>query len=360
MEANPIIFAIVLLIMLSTTAYSQNCGCASNECCSQYGYCGTSTAYCGTGCKEGPCNATSDGFVPSDDATNGNCSCAANECCSQHGYCGTSNGYCGTGCKEGLCNAPSDVSVEANSLTCGCAENECCSQYAYCGTGDDYCGIGCREGPCYTPSNYVSVAAIITDAFFNGIVDQADSNCAGKGFFTRDVFLNAINSYREFARVGSNEHSKREVAAFFAHASHETGNFCYIEEVNGTSKDYCEERNTQYPCVAGKGYYGRGPLQLRGNVNYGAAGQNISFDGLKNPEIVATDNLVSFKASLWYWMSNFHNIINSNQGFGATIRAINGALECDGQNLATVTARVNYYKAYCNQLGVDPGENLGC
>ncbi|KAG6424148.1 hypothetical protein SASPL_114561 [Salvia splendens] len=46
--------------------------------------------------------------------------------------------------------------------------------------------------------------------------------------------------------------------------------------------------------------------------------------------------------------------------FGATIRAINGPLECDGANPSTVSARVQYYREYCKQLGVDPGTNLRC
>ncbi|KAG5529131.1 hypothetical protein RHGRI_029714 [Rhododendron griersonianum] len=37
----------------------QDCSCAADECCSQYGYCRTSDAYCGTGCPAGPCTATS-------------------------------------------------------------------------------------------------------------------------------------------------------------------------------------------------------------------------------------------------------------------------------------------------------------
>ncbi|KAL5990894.1 hypothetical protein ACLOJK_011799 [Asimina triloba] len=41
------------------------------------------------------------------------------------------------------------------------------------------------------------------------------------------------------------------------------------------------------------------------------------------------------------------------------IRAINGALECDGRNPATVRARVQYYTNYCQQLGVDPEEEEG-
>ena len=133
--------------------------------------------------------------------------------------------------------------------------------------------------------------------------------------------------------------------------------FCYIEEIDGASKDYCDESNTQYPCVAGKGYYGRGPLQISWNYNYGPAGQSIGFDGLNNPETVANDPVVSFKTAFWFWMNNVHSI--RGQGFGATIRAIN-SMECGGGNTAAVNARIGYYTDYCNQFSVSTGDNLSC
>jgi len=110
---------------------------------------------------------------------------------------------------------------------CGCGSGLCCSKWGYCGTTADYCGDGCREGPCYTPtpttSNDVSVPDVVTDAFFNGIIDQADSSCAGKGFYSRSAFLDALGFYPQFGTVGSSDDSKREMAAFFAHLTHETG-----------------------------------------------------------------------------------------------------------------------------------------
>ena len=117
--------------------------------------------------------------------------------------------------------------VEAQN--CGCAANLCCSQYGYCGTGNAYCGQGCKQGPCYssptptTPSGSGSVADIVTPAFFNGIINQAAASCAGKNFYTRNAFLSAVNSYPQFGKLGSAEASKREIAAFFAHVTHETG-----------------------------------------------------------------------------------------------------------------------------------------
>uniref|UniRef100_A0A7N2MTW3 Chitin-binding type-1 domain-containing protein n=1 Tax=Quercus lobata TaxID=97700 RepID=A0A7N2MTW3_QUELO len=103
---------------------------------------------------------------------------------------------------------------------CGCDSGLCCSQYGYCGTSDAYCGAGCQEGHCYT-TNGVSVPDIVTDEFFNGLLDQADSNCAGKYFYSRDAFLEAHNSYSEFGGDNSVDDSKREIAALFANVAHE-------------------------------------------------------------------------------------------------------------------------------------------
>ena len=106
--------------------------------------------------------------------------------------------------------------------------------------------------------------------------------------------------------------------------------------------------------MSGKGYYGRGPIQISWNYNYGQAGESIGFDGLNNPEIVANDSVVSFKTALWFWMNNVHSVVD--QGFGATIKAIN-VMECSGGNNVAAKARVSFYQEYCNQLGVSTSDN---
>jgi chitinase len=244
---------------------------------------------------------------------------------------------------------------------CGCAADLCCSQFGFCGNTSEYCGAGCQNGPCFAPPprNDVSVANIVTDSFFNRIIDQTAEDCAGRGFYTRAAFLEALSFYPQFGRVGSEADSRREIAAFFGHVSHETRHMCFIEEINGPSRDYCQESNTQFPCAPNRGYYGRGPIQLSWNFNYGPAGNSIGFNGLENPEIVATNPVIAFRTAFWFWMNNVHSIITSGQGFGPTIRAIN-SIECDGANPDTVTARVQYYTEYCNLLGVSPGDNLRC
>ncbi|KAL4578668.1 hypothetical protein LXL04_014797 [Taraxacum kok-saghyz] len=251
--------------------------------------------------------------------------------------------------------------LNTDAQNCGCSQGLCCSRFGFCGSDEAYCGAGCQEGACFgpPPTNDVSVADVVTDAFFDGIVDQSDASCEGRAFYSRAAFLEAVGNYPQFGRVGSSEDSRREIAAFFAHVTHETGHFCYIEEINGPSRDYCDENNTQYPCNPSKGYYGRGPIQISWNYNYGPAGRSIGFDGINNPETVATDPVIAFRTALWFWTNNVQSVLQSGQGFGATIRAING-MECDGGNADTVTSRVRYFTQYCDQLGVAPGDNLRC
>jgi len=57
--------------------------CASGECCSQWGWCGTSSAHC-SGSGGGTCG----------NGNRGNGVCANRQCCSQWGWCGTSSAHC--------------------------------------------------------------------------------------------------------------------------------------------------------------------------------------------------------------------------------------------------------------------------
>jgi len=64
---------------------------------------------------------------------------------------------------------------------------------------------------------------IVTTQFFDSIINQADGDCPGKSFYSRDAFLKAHKSYRRFGSLHNEDDSKREVAAAFAHFTHETG-----------------------------------------------------------------------------------------------------------------------------------------
>ncbi|KAK9932231.1 hypothetical protein M0R45_019477 [Rubus argutus] len=202
-----------------------------------------------------------------------------------------------------------------------------------------------------------SVADIVADDFFNGIINQTAADCAGKSFYTRHAFLDALASYPDFGTTGSADDNKREIAAFFAHVTYETGSFCYVEDIDKTNS-FCDGSITDYPCNPNKKYYGRGPLLITWNFNYGPAGNAIGFDGLNSPETVASDPVVAFKTALWYWMNNVHSVVG--QGFGSTTRAITRAVECDGKSPDSSQARANFYTNYCTQFNVAPGDNLWC
>jgi hypothetical protein len=54
-------------------------------------------------------------------------------------------------------------------------------------------------------------------------VPRRDTWCEGIGFYTLGAFLEAAGAHPGFARDGSEADGKREIAAFFAHVTHETG-----------------------------------------------------------------------------------------------------------------------------------------
>jgi len=137
--------------------------CPEGECCSQYGYCGTSEKYCSLdkGCQSelGKCSTTTTELPVSTDGKCGKgvAKCPSGECCSKYGYCGTSEKYCSLdkGCQSefGECSTPTSTELPISTNgKCGkgvakCPSGECCSQYDYCGTSEKYCSLekGCQS-----------------------------------------------------------------------------------------------------------------------------------------------------------------------------------------------------------------------
>ncbi|OAA53717.1 chitin deacetylase [Cordyceps fumosorosea ARSEF 2679] len=103
--------------MTDRVSPDQTCGGSSGNtcqgsrfgnCCSFWGFCGSSNKYCGTGCDVdfGTCNNVSPGIS---DTTNGLCGAkfaatclnyGSKRCCSESGYCGDSSAHCGAGCQD--------------------------------------------------------------------------------------------------------------------------------------------------------------------------------------------------------------------------------------------------------------------
>jgi predicted chitinase len=200
---------------------------------------------------------------------------------------------------------------------------------------------------------------VVSQAQFDQIFPNRNS------FYTYDGLVAALSAYPGFATTGSTAVQQQEAAAFLANVDHETGGLVYVSEID-QSGNYCASES--YGCPAGTyQYYGRGPLQISWNFNYYAAGNALGIDLLDNPNLVATDSATSWKTALWYWMTQNgpgtmtgHNAMVNGAGFGQTIWAINGSVECNGGNTGEMQDRVNDYQSITGVLGVSPGGNLTC
>ncbi|MEV0730425.1 MULTISPECIES: glycoside hydrolase family 19 protein [Polymorphospora] len=203
------------------------------------------------------------------------------------------------------------------------------------------------------------------------VVSQAQFNQmfpSRNGFYTYSGLTAALSAYPGFAKTGDETTRRREAAAFLANVNHETGGLVHIVEQNQANYPHYCDTSQPYGCPAGQAaYYGRGPVQLSWNFNYKAAGDALGLPLLTNPWLVQNDAAVAWKTALWYWntqsgpgtMTPHHAMVNGI-GFGETIRSINGALECNGRNPATVQSRVNAYQRFVQILGTTPGNNLYC
>ncbi|WVZ96180.1 hypothetical protein U9M48_041849 [Paspalum notatum var. saurae] len=236
-------------------------------------------------------------------------------------------------------------------------------------------------------------SSIVTPKLYGDMFPHKDdAACPAHNFYNYTPLARAAERFPAFGAEGDAATRRREVAAFLAQISHETtggwatapgGPFawglCFKEEINPPS-NYCDATSTQWPCVAGKSYHGRGPIQLSWNFNYGPAGQALGFDGLGDPELVAGDPGVAFQTALWFWMTprppkpSCHDVMvgryypsaddvaaNRTAGFGLTTNIINGGVECGPAGAPQAVAdRIGFFKRYCAMLGVDTGPNLDC
>ena len=191
-----------------------------------------------------------------------------------------------------------------------------------------------------------------------------------------------VIDYGSFCSEKDIQTDKKELAAFFAQIAHETRHgengkyndgLMYIHE-NNTSLPYTSD-NDAYPPVAGKKYYGRGPMELSYNGNYGYASDCIFGDKkilLNNPELVETDPVVAFKTAIYFWMTpqtykpSAHDVMigkwqpnasdkaaGRTPGFGMTINIVNGPVECNkGDSINSMTDRIGFYQYFLKKLGV--------
>ena len=200
-----------------------------------------------------------------------------------------------------------------------------------------------------------------------------------------------VVDYGDFLNSNNENDNKRELSAFFANMSHESGAYGYIKAdengkplgdngqadpnhwiyweypdfnkyqwgfvwneetsyINYTGDEYSDYSFTQYPPVKGHGYQGRGPIQLTWNYNYGFFSETVFGDKnvlLNNPERVSEEGFLGIMGAIWFWMTpqppkaSCHDIMlnyyqhDSNDQyekyyhncFGLTIIVVNGHYE---------------------------------
>jgi chitinase len=208
------------------------------------------------------------------------------------------------------------------------------------------------------PAVPAGLAGVLSEATFNSLFPERNR------FYSYAGLLAASTVFSSFANTGTLDVRKREVAAFLANTAHETGDFVFIEEI--AKADLCAPQ-ASCPCAKGKRYFGRGPIQLSWNFNYCAAGEALGLPLQSNPDLVARDAKVTWQTALWFWMTQSgagarppHTSIVNGNGFGETIRSINGALECGGGNASQVQSRVSRFQKFARLLGTAPGARVGC
>ncbi|MFJ1713614.1 glycoside hydrolase family 19 protein [Streptomyces sp. NPDC088260] len=203
---------------------------------------------------------------------------------------------------------------------------------------------------------------VISEAQFDAIFPDRNP------FYTYQGLIDALHAYPRFANTGTPTTRAQEAAAFLTHADFESVGLQYVKEINEDNYWRKCDYSRPYGCPAGqKAYYGRGPIMFSWNFNYKAAGDALGLDLLHNPWLVEQDPSVAWQTALWYWNTQngpgtmtSHEAMVGGAGFGETIRSLNGALECDGGNPASVAARVAGYERITGILGMAPGSRLGC
>jgi basic endochitinase B len=195
-----------------------------------------------------------------------------------------------------------------------------------------------------------------------------------------------VIDYGNFCSEKDPQTNKKELAAFFANIAHETRHgengkyndgLMFIHESN-TSLTYIAD-NDAYPPVPGKKYYGRGPMQLSYNGNYGYASDCIFGNKkalLNNPGLVETDPVIAFKTAIYFWMTpqtykpSAHDVMIGKwqpsaadkaagrfPGFGMTINIINGQVECNkGDSMYNMNDRIGFYQYFLKKLGVSDAD----
>ena len=262
-------------------------------------------------------------------------------------------------------------------------------------------------------ANVKRLESFFTEADFKHLFPKRNA------IYTYDGFVKAVAKFPYFCgenyheNVSDKETCIKEVSSLFAHFVQETSynsewlvkaegidrfrqGLYWLQELGcekggnaGCNYAYGGWAGEAWPVHAGAQYYGRGPLQLSYNFNYGSFSnvfQESTYDAkmefLKHPEKVVGDSYTAFSSALWFYMTpqspkpSMHDVMSGlfkpnavdaaqgiKGGFGSAINILNGGVECgSGSENAKAANRGAYYKEFLNYFKLDATKetDLGC
>ncbi|EPZ34250.1 lysozyme-like protein [Rozella allomycis CSF55] len=174
---------------------------------------------------------------------------------------------------------------------------------------------------------------------------------------TMEQYSSFVRSAEKFAIS-----DKRELAMVLSQLLWESDRLRTKEEY-GCDNNKC--LNTYFDGIGdpSKAYHGRGYIQLTWGSNYLKASESLYGNRrlLENPDLVCNVDQIAWDVSFWFWKTVVQVQPGVTDGcFGASTKAINGNLECNGYNEKAVK-RFLMYKIVFDTFNItgNPNES-GC
>ncbi|KAI8618203.1 lysozyme-like domain-containing protein [Chytriomyces sp. MP71] len=198
---------------------------------------------------------------------------------------------------------------------------------------------------------YITSATYPTSSGVASLIDQPtfDAALAACGIQQSDMYASITKGFTVPLQGGL-----KEIALLLGNIAHESFGFKATEEfacVGVTSPTY--------KCPYGL-YHGRGYIQLSWDYNYRSAATALDRpDILTNPTIVMTDLATNWATVQWFWTTSVQPALKSSgYTLAASVRAINGALECGGNPIAA--QRIKYIQCFEDQLTGTVDTQISC
>jgi len=168
--------------------------------------------------------------------------------------------------------------------------------------------------------------------------------------------INKPNLYNDLIRgfTAQLPGGKKELALLMGNMAHESGYFNYVEEIKCAGVNHVTAE-----CPYGM-YHGRGYIQLSWDYNYRDAANYLNNQAVfSSPDIVMNDMMVNWQTVQWFWVTKVQETFRkSGYTMGASVRAINGGIECDNGPISP--QRVQFIQCFERNYGVEVDFSTSC